>query len=102
MKYNSNSFIKSFCWKLLEKGSAQMVTLVVSILLARWLYPEDYGVVAMIIIFISLAEVISEGGFNTALIQKKDADNTTVADLLRSADASMYKNKQARKQALLS
>jgi len=53
-----------------------MVTLVVSILLARWLYPEDYGVIALIIIFISLAEVISDGGFNMALIQKKEANET--------------------------
>ena len=68
--------MKSFVWKLLEKGSVQLVTLVVSILLARWLYPEDYGIIALIIIFISLAEVISDGGFNTALIQKKDADAT--------------------------
>lgn len=85
MKYNSNSFVKSFCWKLLEKGSAQIVTLVVSILLARWLYPEDYGVIAMIIIFISLAEVISEGGFNTALIQKKDADKTDFSTIFFSS-----------------
>lgn len=85
MKYNSNSFIRSFCWKLLEKGSAQIVTLVVSILLARWLYPEDYGVIAMILIFISLAEVISEGGFNTALIQKKDADNTDFSTIFFSS-----------------
>jgi len=76
MKYNRSSFLKSFVWKLLEKGSVQLVTLVVSILLARWLYPEDYGIIALIIIFISLAEVISDGGFNTALIQKKDADAT--------------------------
>ena len=76
MKYNRNSFMKSFVWKLLEKGSVQLVTIVVSILLARWLYPEDYGIIALIIIFISLAEVISDGGFNTALIQKKDADAT--------------------------
>lgn len=76
MKYNRKSFLKSFVWKLLEKSSVQMVSFVVSILLARWLFPEDYGIIALIIIFISLAEVISEGGLNTALIQKKDADET--------------------------
>ena len=76
MKYNRSAFLKSFLWKLLEKGGVHMVTLVVSILLARWLYPEDYGIIALIIIFIALAEVISDGGFNTALIQKKDADKT--------------------------
>ena len=76
MKYDRESFLKSFAWKLLEKGSVQLVTLLVSILLARWLYPDDYGIIAMIIIFIALAEVISDGGFNTALIQKKETDAT--------------------------
>ncbi len=76
MKYDRKSFLKSFVWKLLEKSSVQMVSFVVSILLARWLFPEDYGIIALIIIFIALAEVISEGGLNTALIQKKEADDT--------------------------
>lgn len=61
---------------MLERFSVQLVSVVVSILLARWLYPEDFGIIALIIIFIAFAEVITDGGFNTALIQKKDADAT--------------------------
>ena len=36
--------------------------------------PSDYGIVAIILVFINLANVIIDGGLNTALIQKKDAD----------------------------
>lgn len=51
-----------------------MVSLVVSIVLARILNPSDYGSVAMVMVFVSLASVLVEGGFSSALIQKKDAD----------------------------
>ena len=76
MKYDRSTFFKSFLWKLLERCSVQLVSVVVSILLARWLYPDDFGVIALILVFIAFAEVITDGGFNTALIQKKDADAT--------------------------
>ena len=36
--------------------------------------PDDYGVIAIILVFINLANVFIDGGLNTALIQKKDAD----------------------------
>ena len=74
MSTNKNTVIKSFLWKFLERCSVQVVTFVVTIVLARLLMPEEYGIVALITIFIALAEVIADGGFNTALIQKKEAD----------------------------
>ena len=47
---------------------------IISIILARILLPEDYGIVALIQIFIQIANVFVVDGFNTALIQKKDSD----------------------------
>ena len=72
---NNSIIFKSFLWKLLERCSVQIVTFIVTIVLARLLMPEEYGIVALITIFIALAEIIADGGFNTALIQKKDANN---------------------------
>ena len=74
MSQARTTIIISFLWKLLERCSVQVVTFVVTIVLARLLMPEEYGIVALITIFIALAEVIADGGFNTALIQKKEAD----------------------------
>lgn len=76
MSSTNSTIIKSFVWKLLERCSVQVVSFVVTIILARLLLPEEYGIIALITIFIALAEVIADGGFNTALIQKKNADNT--------------------------
>ncbi len=62
-------------WKFGERITAQLVSLTVSILLARLLSPEDYGVVAIVMVFITIANVFVSNGFGNALIQKKEADN---------------------------
>lgn len=75
--YNENTKLKvlsSLFWKLMERGGTQGVGFIVSILLARLLLPEEYGLIALVSIFVSLAGVFVQSGFNTALIQKKDAD----------------------------
>lgn len=74
MAVNSRIVISSMLWKLLERFSSQFVSFAISILLARLLLPSDYGTIALILVFINLATVIIDGGLNTALIQKKDAD----------------------------
>ena len=66
--------INGTVWKLIERVLAQSISLVVSIILARILLPSDYAVVSIVTIFFLFANVIISGGLNTALIQKKDAD----------------------------
>ena len=61
-------------WKFLERIGAQLVSLVVSIVLARILSPSDYSVVGVVLIFFSFANVFISGGLNTALMQKKEID----------------------------
>lgn len=70
-----NKVISSLFWKFAERIGAQGVNLIVSIVLARILAPQDYGVVALITIFITISNVFIEAGLPTALIQKKDADS---------------------------
>lgn len=57
-------------WRFLERCSSQIVSLIVSIVLARLLLPEEYGIIAMTMIFIALSEVFVTGGLGAALIQK--------------------------------
>ena len=66
--------LTSVVWKYLERVGAQLVSLVVSIIIARILTPSDYSVVSLVTIFFAFANVFISGGLNTALIQKKDAD----------------------------
>lgn len=75
MEITRNLAIKSFIWKFLERSGAQVITFIVTIILARLLLPEEYGVIALITIFINICNVIVDGGLNTALIQKQHADD---------------------------
>lgn len=70
-----NKIINSLIWKFAERISAQAITFAVSIILARLLDPSDYGVIAIVLVFMSIADVFATAGFGNALIQKKDADN---------------------------
>lgn len=75
MSVSRSTVIKSLIWKLLERCSVQVVSFVVTIVLARILVPEDYGLIALVLVFVNISNVIVDGGLNMALVQKKDADN---------------------------
>lgn len=67
---------KSFLWKFFEKTCVQATNFLITIVLARLLLPSEFGIVALILVFINIANVIVDGGFNSALIQNKEADDT--------------------------
>jgi len=67
--------IKSALWKLLERGGHQFIALIVQIVLARILEPHDFGTIAILLVFINLANVFVQSGLNTALIRAKEVDD---------------------------
>lgn len=69
-------------WSYGERIMAQLVSLIVSIVLARLLDPENYGVISIVMIFITLCDAIVTGGFGNAIVQKKDADELDVNTML--------------------
>lgn len=71
-----NKIISGVVWKFAERTLAQLVSLVISIVLARLLLPDDFGVISMVTVFITFTDVLITSGFPVALIQKKDADET--------------------------
>lgn len=70
-----NQVIQGAFWKFAERIAAQLVSLVVSIILARLLSPTEYGTISLVMVFITIANVFVNSGFGQALIQKKDADS---------------------------
>ena len=75
------SVLSSLFWKFLERGGVSGVQFIVQIILARLLLPEDYGVIALIVVFIAISQTFVQSGLGTALIQKKkvtDADYSSV------------------------
>ena len=71
----SKNIVSNFIWRFAERCGAQLVSFVVSIVLARILAPEDYGTIALVTVFTAILQVFVDSGLGTALIQKKDADD---------------------------
>ncbi len=67
--------IKNILWKFAERCGAQFVNLIITIILARILLPEDFGIIALINVFIVILNVFVDSGMANALIQKKNVDN---------------------------
>lgn len=60
-------------WSALDNVARLGITFIVSIILARLLSPDEYGLIGILTIFISVFNAIVGGGFSVALIRKKDA-----------------------------
>lgn len=69
--------ISGVCWSLLQNIGGRGVSFIVTIILARILTPEIFGLIGMLAIFMQVSQALVIAGFNQALIQKKD---TTEAD----------------------
>ena len=63
-------------WSALENVTRMGVTFVVSIILARVLSPEQYGLIGILTIFIAIFNAIVDSGFTNALIRKQDTTDT--------------------------
>lgn len=68
--------VKGMGWSALENVTRLGVTFLVSIVLARLLSPEEYGLIGILTIFIAIFNAIVDSGFTNALIRKQDATDT--------------------------
>lgn len=67
-----NKTVKGTIWSGIDNVAQMGVTFIVSIVLARLLSPDDYGLIGIIAIFTTVCNALINGGFTTALIRKKD------------------------------
>ena len=74
---NNKVIIKSLIWKFIERCGVQLSTFVVTVILARLLDPQEYGILSILNIFIVISQVFVQAGLGTALIQKKDIDSNS-------------------------
>lgn len=66
--------VSGLIWSFIESFSTQGITFIVGVILARLLTPQEFGLVGMITIFIAITSSLINGGFGTALIQKKNCN----------------------------
>ena len=67
--------LNGLIWTYAERMLAQLISLAVTIILARLIEPEEYGAIAIVTVFIAIADAFAINGLGNALIQKKDADH---------------------------
>ena len=63
---------KGLVWSFVERFATQGVQFLFGIILARLLSPEDYGTIAMPLVFLAIAQCFIDSGFSAALIRKQD------------------------------
>lgn len=73
---NNRKVLTNLLWRFAERSGAQIVKFIVELILARLLLPDDYGLIALVTVFITISNVFVDSGLGNALIQKKDADQT--------------------------
>jgi O-antigen/teichoic acid export membrane protein len=105
--------LNAIIWDLGGKFSAQIVGLIVSIFLARLLPPEDFGLLAMVMVVIAMSNIFITGGLDMALIQRKEVTKNhygsvffinviigfflaTLSFLLAEPLANFYNNEQVK------
>lgn len=73
-RVTSNQFANNAMWKFADMISNKLILLVITILLARLITPEAYGIVALTTVFIAFSDIFIQNGFNIALIRKETVD----------------------------
>ena len=66
-----NKSVNGIFWSFVENFSLKIMQFLIGIVMARFLIPSDYGLIAMLAIFLSISGIFINGGFTTALIQKR-------------------------------
>ena len=82
MSDKSKVVVSNMIWKFAEKFGAQIISFIISVILARILEIEDYSVVELLAVFLAIANVLVDSGLGNALIQKKDADSLDFSTVL--------------------
>lgn len=82
--YTNKNIISSLIWKLLQSSGAFITLFILQIVMARLLAPETFGLIAIVMVIISLANIFIDSGLNSALIQKKDADELDYSSVFTS------------------
>lgn len=71
---DKETFAFGAIWKMMEAFSGRGISLIISIVLARILLPEDYGIITLTAVFINLSTIFVQSGLTTALVRKEKVD----------------------------
>ena len=71
-----NKLSGNVLWSIVEGFSAQIIQFLVGLVIARLVSPSDFGLIAMLTVFIAIAQVFVDSGLSKALIHKQNRTQT--------------------------
>jgi O-antigen/teichoic acid export membrane protein len=74
--------VKSVAWVTVGQAASQLLSLVVTGVLARLLAPEFFGLIGMVAVLLAVLETFQELGLSTAVIQRQDVTEEQLKDIL--------------------
>lgn len=77
--FKKNKEFQSIIWSAIERFSVQILRFILTIILARLVTPNEYGLIAMLTIFLQLGQTFVDSGFSSALIQKSNRNEVDFA-----------------------
>lgn len=83
----------ALAWKFLERGAYQVVSLAVQVILARMLSPNEFGIMAILAVFINLSNAVVQTGLSNAIVQARrctEGDYSSVLLLSICISAGLY------------
>lgn len=81
--------LSGFLWTSVQQFSLQVINFIVQIILARILMPEDFGLIALLVVFISIGQLLMDGGMTSSLIRtvnptQKDYSTVFITNMIVS------------------
>ncbi len=76
-----NQSVRAYIWDFAGIFAGKGVTFIISVFLARLLLPSDFGLMAMIMVFVGVSQGIADAGFSTALVQAKNVDQKSYSSV---------------------
>lgn len=81
MASDKETLLNGMFWNAVQKYSGQVVSIVVSMVLARLLSPEDFGVIAIALVIISFLNILCDMGIGPAIIQRNDLNQNDLDNI---------------------
>ena len=74
-------FIGGVIYTAIARYSGVVINLIVTAILSRLLTPNDFGIVAIAMVFITLFSILSDIGIGSAIVQKKELTNKDISSI---------------------
>lgn len=87
---SSNKIIGATIWSSIQRFGGLAISFVSNMVLARLLSPDDFGTMGLIMVFITVADVLVDGGLGNALIQKMKLKRKTKRQSLQLISYSLF------------